>query len=75
MRLQEYFDMLELLLWPDLVVVGGGVSRRADKFIPKLHLRGRIVSAHFKNEAGVIGAALYAATAGGGGRSRRGREA
>lgn len=60
-RLQEYFDMVELLLWPDLVIVGGGVSRRADKFLPKIHLRAKIAPARFRNEAGLIGAALYAA--------------
>lgn len=60
-RLQEYFDMVELLLWPDLIIVGGGVSRRADRFIPKLRLRARIIPARLKNEAGLIGAALHAA--------------
>jgi polyphosphate glucokinase len=60
-RLQEYFDMVELLLWPDLIIVGGGVSRRADRFIPKLQLRARVIPARLRNEAGLVGAALYAA--------------
>jgi polyphosphate glucokinase len=53
--------MVELLLWPDLIIVGGGVSRRADRFIPKLRLRAKIIPARLKNEAGLIGAALHAA--------------
>jgi polyphosphate glucokinase len=62
-RLQEYFDALEMLLWPDLVIVGGGVSRRADKFLPRIRMRARLIPAQFKNEAGIIGAALAAAEA------------
>ena len=36
MRLQRYYGHLENLLWPDLIVVGGGVSKKADKFLPLL---------------------------------------
>jgi polyphosphate glucokinase len=57
-RLQRYFRCLEDYLWPDLFVVGGGVSRRADRFLPLLDLRTPIVAAHLRNEAGIIGAAL-----------------
>jgi polyphosphate glucokinase len=59
-RLQEYFDVVQMLLWPDLIIVGGGVSRKAKKFIPKLKLYASVVPAHMKNEAGIVGAALYA---------------
>jgi polyphosphate glucokinase len=62
-RLERYFQALEHLLWPDLFVVGGGVSRRADKFIDRLHLRTPIVPAALRNEAGIVGAALHAANA------------
>jgi len=59
-RLQEYFDVVQMLLWPDLIIVGGGVSRKAKKFIPRLRLHASVVPAQMKNEAGIIGAALYA---------------
>ena len=59
-RLQRYFSHLEDLFWPDLIVVGGGVSKKADKFLPLLHLRAPIVAAQLANSAGVIGAAWLA---------------
>ena len=43
-RLQRYYERLEALLWPDLIVVGGGVSRKADKFLPLLKLKSEIVA-------------------------------
>jgi polyphosphate glucokinase len=62
-RLDRYYQALERYLWPDLFVVGGGVSRKADKFLDRLHLRTPIVSATLRNEAGIIGAAIHAAGA------------
>ncbi len=62
-RLERYYQALERYLWPDLFVVGGGVSRKADKFLPRLNLRTPIVAAELRNEAGIIGAALHAANA------------
>jgi len=59
-RLQRYYERLEALFWPDLIVVGGGVSRKADKFIPKLKLKSQIVPAHLLNTAGIVGAAWLA---------------
>jgi polyphosphate glucokinase len=59
-RLQRYFSALEFYLRPELFVVGGGVSRRADKFLPLLKLDADIVPARFQNEAGIIGAAYLA---------------
>ncbi|MST32496.1 ROK family protein [Acidimicrobiaceae bacterium USS-CC1] len=59
-RLQRYFRALEDYLWPDLIVVGGGVSRRAEKFLPLLQLRTPIVPATLENRAGIVGAALLA---------------
>jgi polyphosphate glucokinase len=59
-RLQRYFSHVEDLLWPDLIVVGGGVSRKADKFLPLLRLRAPIVAAQLQNSAGIIGAAWLA---------------
>jgi polyphosphate glucokinase len=59
-RLQRYFSHVVDLLWPDLIVVGGGVSRKAEKFLPLLHLRAPIVAAQLQNSAGIIGAAWVA---------------
>lgn len=65
MRLQRYFGVVEDLLWPDLIVVGGGVSKHADKFLPLLRLRAPIVPARLRNAAGIVGAAALAARAAG----------
>lgn len=59
-RLQEYFSTLEGLFWPDLFIIGGGVCKEADNFFPYLNLRTKIVQAQMQNQAGIIGAALYA---------------
>jgi polyphosphate glucokinase len=59
-RLQVYFSRVEDLLWPDLIVVGGGVSRKAERFLPLLHLRAPIVAAQLQNTAGIVGAARLA---------------
>lgn len=59
-RLQRYFRAVEDLLWPDLIVVGGGVSKKADKFLPHLDLRTPIMPASLRNDAGIIGAAWHA---------------
>jgi len=47
-------------LWPDLIIVGGGVSKEHDKFLPKLTLRTPIVPAELLNGAGIVGAAAGA---------------
>jgi polyphosphate glucokinase len=58
----EYMSHLEALLWPDLFIVGGGVSRKADKFLPLLEgLSARVVPAKMHNDAGIVGAALTGA--------------
>lgn len=59
-RLQRYYTLLETLLQPDLIIVGGGVSKKHEKFLPLLQLRSRIVPAELRNEAGIIGAAVMA---------------
>ena len=62
-RLQTYFAHVEDLLSPDLIVIGGGVSKHADKYLPLLHLRAPIVPALLGNAAGIVGAAWLAAQA------------
>lgn len=59
-RIERYYQVVERLLWPDLIVVGGGVSRDADKFLPFLKLNTPIVPAKLRNKAGIIGAAWMA---------------
>ncbi|MFT4052125.1 MAG: ROK family protein [Microbacterium sp.] len=56
-RLQWYYSYLEFLLSPDLFIVGGGVSKHADEFLPLLTLNTPIVPARHRNNAGIIGAA------------------
>jgi polyphosphate glucokinase len=61
-RLSRYLQHVEALVWPDLFILGGGVSRKADKFLPHLAgVRTKVVPAQLQNEAGIIGAALWAA--------------
>jgi polyphosphate glucokinase len=60
-HLQRYYSEMEKLLWPDLIIVGGGVSKEHDMFLPKLRLRAPIVPAELFNSAGIVGAAAYAA--------------
>ncbi|ALE73421.1 polyphosphate glucokinase [Pseudonocardia sp. EC080610-09] len=59
-RLTRYFTHVENLVWPDLIVVGGGVSKRFDRWSPYVRTRTTIVPATLLNEAGIIGAALLA---------------
>jgi len=58
--LDEYLDRIDKLVWPDLVILGGGVSRRAEKFIHLLSARPPVVPAALRNEAGIVGAAVRA---------------
>ena len=61
-RVSRYLQHFEALLWPDLIILGGGVSKKADKFLPLIaDVRTKVVTAQLQNEAGIIGAALYAA--------------
>lgn len=59
-RLQGYFSLLEFLINPDLIIVGGGVSKKHKNYLPPLDLRAPIVPAGVRNEAGIIGAAALA---------------
>lgn len=59
-RLTTYYKRLEALLWPDLIIIGGGASRKADKFLHLVDVRTDIVPAQLQNDAGIVGAALAA---------------
>jgi polyphosphate glucokinase len=59
-RFDEYLNRLEKLLWPDLIILGGGVSKEFERFKPRLTVQAQVVPAQFLNEAGMVGAALAA---------------
>ena len=61
-RVDEYLQRMEALLTPDLIIVGGGISKESDKWVPLLtKIRARIVPAGLQNDAGIVGAAMAAA--------------
>lgn len=59
--LDEHLQAIDRILWPGLLILGGGVSKRADRFIPRLTVRPPVVPATLENDAGIVGAALAAA--------------
>lgn len=61
LRLQRYFAHVEFLFSPELFIVGGGISKRSEDFLPALSLRTPIIPAVLKNHAGIVGGALQAA--------------
>ena len=61
--LDEHLDRIQQLMWPNLMIIGGGVSKNADKFVPRLTVRCPVVAAQLRNDAGIIGAAIVAAEA------------
>jgi polyphosphate glucokinase len=63
-RLQEYLDEMEALFSPDLIIIGGGLSKSHDKFFPHLKVKAKIVPAELLNQAGIVGAAIFASQQG-----------
>jgi polyphosphate glucokinase len=59
--LDEHLTAIDRILWPSLIILGGGVSRNADQFVPLLTIRPPIVPATLRNDAGTVGAAMAAA--------------
>jgi polyphosphate glucokinase len=60
-RVDDYLQHMEALLSPSLIIIGGGVSKKSDKFLPRLTgLRARVVPAALHNDAGIVGAAMAA---------------
>ncbi|MCM1969155.1 MULTISPECIES: polyphosphate--glucose phosphotransferase [unclassified Streptomyces] len=63
-RVGKYLAHVEMLFSPDLFIIGGGVSRKPDKFLPLIEgVRARIVPAELQNNAGIVGAAMAARSA------------
>jgi len=60
-RVNEYLQYVERLFSPDLFIIGGGVSKKFDRFQPFLGVRAEVVPAQLRNEAGIVGAAVAAA--------------
>ncbi|EPD55075.1 MULTISPECIES: polyphosphate--glucose phosphotransferase [unclassified Streptomyces] len=61
-RVQKYLAHVEMLFSPELIVIGGGVSRKAQKFLPFIEgIQAEIVPAQLQNNAGIVGAAMHAA--------------
>jgi polyphosphate glucokinase len=59
-RFNKYLTQMEALFWPDLIVIGGGTSKHFDRFRPQLTVDAPVRPAAFLNQAGIVGAALYA---------------
>jgi polyphosphate glucokinase len=64
MDLDEHLHAIDQLVWPTLFILGGGVSKNSDRFIPRLTQRIPVVPAQLRNDAGIIGAAIVAFEAG-----------
>lgn len=60
-RVSRYLQVLEDLIWPDLIIAGGGVSKKAGKWLSLLECRTPVVAAALRNDAGIVGAAAAAA--------------
>jgi polyphosphate glucokinase len=74
-RLNRYLAALEALFWPDLFILGGGISKEHAQFVPLLDVEAPIVAAQLLNEAGIVGAALMAVANKPKKRGRRPRQA
>ena len=59
-RFDRYLITMERLLWPDLIILGGGVSKKFELFIPYFTVQAEVLPAQLLNEAGIVGAAVWA---------------
>lgn len=59
-RFDLYLSAMEKLFWPDLIILGGGASKKFDKFKEQISVKTKVKPAAFLNQAGIVGAALYA---------------
>lgn len=59
-RFNIYLNEMHKLFWPEVIIIGGGVSKRPEKFMSAIQVPSKVVMAEFKNDAGIIGAALAA---------------
>jgi polyphosphate glucokinase len=61
-RVDEYLDRVEFLFSPDLIIIGGGASKKHERFLHLLTTRAQVIPAQLLNDAGIIGAAFAAKT-------------
>jgi len=59
--LEEHLQAIDKLFSPNLIILGGGVSKDPDRFLPRLNVRPRLLPARLRNDAGIVGAAMAAA--------------
>jgi polyphosphate glucokinase len=59
-RFQEYITIMEHLFYPDLIIIGGGMAKFSYEFFPLIKTRAKMVAAQLLNEAGIVGAGMYA---------------
>jgi polyphosphate glucokinase len=59
-RVNEFMQHVDFIFSPDLIIVGGGVSKKYEKFFPYIEVKAQLVPAELRNDAGIIGAALAA---------------
>jgi polyphosphate glucokinase len=59
-RFDQYLHTMEKLLWPDLIILGGGISKKYEEFLPYITVQAEVVPAKMLNEAGIVGAAIGA---------------
>jgi len=57
-RFNDFLAEIERLFWPDLIIIGGGISKKHSKFSHHLEIKTKVVAAHLRNEAGMVGAAM-----------------
>jgi polyphosphate glucokinase len=62
-RLGDFIGVLEDLIWPELIIIGGGVSSKYEKYFQYIKTRAKLVPAEFLNQAGIVGAAIWATEA------------
>ena len=61
-RVDRYLCAIQALLWPELIIIGGGASKKHERFLPLLTVKAEVIPAQLRNEAGIVGAALAAST-------------
>ena len=57
-RVNKYLQTMEMLFSPDIFIIGGGVSKKSEKFFGFFELKAKVVPAEMNNDAGIVGAAL-----------------
>jgi polyphosphate glucokinase len=62
LQVSTFLEYVESLFWPDLIVVGGGISKKHEKWLPVLNVKTKVVPAQMMNGAGIVGAAAQMAS-------------